>query len=311
MRPALLPLCGILVLSIVSGARAGEVRVNVGSGTFFAPATVTVNPRDWVTWVWLGTNHSVTSGNVNDCTANGLFNSGVISTNAAFSWRAPAISNPGIDYFCTPHCSIGMVGMIVVSSGGTSVADFRITEVQTNVSGGIDLIEIQNLGSAAGDLGRYRIVANNDTATVPANGWVVQPNARVTIRAGATGAQGPPSNMLLPTLLSLTDTGDLALLAPNTVNGNINDSSQMIDYVQWGAGGQPRAGGAVTAGLWGAIGDFVPTVGAGHSMEFCGNAADHGVSFWRDATTPTFGAMNGCTTPALPITWGKVKVLYR
>lgn len=313
-------LLGLLAL-LHSSAQAGQVRVDVGGAggaMIFTPSTVTLNPGDHVVFVWKGASHSVTSGDSVLCEADNLyFDSGTVATNTqrgtTFTWKSPNSAIPNLSYICTPHCPT-MKGRLRVLDGNP-VADFRITEVQTNLALGHDLIEITNFGNASGDLGRYRIVATGDTAMVPTNDWVVPAGGRVVLNVNQSGAQGPPSNMFLPTLTptatGLADnSGFVALYAPNTVVNSLVDASQIVDFVQYGAAGSSSEGTAVSAGLWTA-GTFIPTVAAARSMEFCGAAASHGVTFWSEVAVPNFGSAGNCTTPSRPMAWGRLKMLYR
>lgn len=77
----------------------------------FVPATVTIQAGDTVNWVWQANGHSTTSGT--NCTSNGLWDSGIQNAPFEFSFT---FDNPGTyPYFCIPHCTIGMVGTVVVS----------------------------------------------------------------------------------------------------------------------------------------------------------------------------------------------------
>jgi plastocyanin len=305
-----------LGISVATAAHAGQVRVTVGTTTanVITPSSVDLNPGDQVVFVWGGGMHSVTSGDHIDCVYDGLyFDTGVRSAvvsgrQTAFTWKSPNTTIPTLNYFCLPHCDV-MFGALHIQSGA-SVANFRITEVRTNVGGGLDLIEITNFGSASGNLGRYRIVASSDTATVPANDWVVPAGGRVVVHANQNSAQVIPGDLYLPSLTGLDDNGFVALYAPNTLGPDVADATQMIDFVQTGAAGSAREGTAVTAGLWTA-GTFAPVVASGHSLEFCGTATDHGATFWSEVSVPNFGTNGNCATPATPYTWGRLKVIYR
>lgn len=305
----------LLVLSTSSEVRAGQVRITVGgpSGEFiFTPNDVSLNRGDHVVWVWESGTHSVTSGDHNACAYDGLyFNSGnraTLAAGTAFSWKSTA-ANPALEYFCLPHCG-EMFAFLRISQSGIPVANFRITEVQTNAAGNLDLIEITNLGDAPGDLGRYRFWTPTDSATVPLDNFEVPAGGRVVVHTGTGGVQAPPGHLYLPGLAGLNDTGNLGLYVPNTVVGSPNNADQLVDFVQWGEGGQSRESVAAAAGLWTA-GTFLPAPAAGHSFEFCGSATDRGASFWAEAPTPTIGTANNCTTPALPVTWGTLKIIYR
>ena len=96
------------------GDTSSAVTVQVGQGgTVFVPATVTIKPGQTVNWVWAGSGHSVTSGNSETCTADGMFDSKVLATGATFSQTFPTAGT--FNYFCTPHCSFGMKGSVIVA----------------------------------------------------------------------------------------------------------------------------------------------------------------------------------------------------
>jgi plastocyanin len=283
-------------------AAAGQVRVDV-LANFFTPSSVTLNVGDEVTWVWLGGHHSVTSGVGCDAPI-GLFDSGSIST-GAFSWRA---DRPGVvPYYCVPHCSY-MLGGLTVLASGAPVADFRITEVQFTAAI-LDRIEITNLGDAPGDVGRYRLTYSPAGAVellfnqipLPAGGSVV-------VHLNATGEKDA-QNVYLPAAPSLPPTGSVALFAPNTVNSDLSDPHQMVDYVEWGSPGQDYESTAVAGALWRA-GEAVGPVGAGHSIELCDWAA-RGASSWAEIAQPTFGSPGRCTTSLESQGWGELKLRYK
>lgn len=303
-------LVGILALLVSPPVHAGQVRVNV-SNSDFTPSTITLNRGDHVVWVWSNGSHSATSGTV--CgSPTGQFDSGSLTFNAtlgtAFNWKT-SITTTGLGYYCTPHCVTGMTGTIVVTASGTPVADFRITEVQFNTPSGQHLIEVTNFGAAAGDLGRYRFFSGSDSAIVPLQSFVVPSNGRVIVHVNASGAQSAPTDLYLPTLADLSTTGSASLYVPTTGNPN-TDTRQIIDFVQWGAAGQPNEGTANTATLW-TSGQFLGAVAPGHSLEFCGTASDRGASHWAEVSTPNVGTNGNCATPGIPMTWGRLKIIYR
>lgn len=317
-------LSAVLLMAFALPSHAGQVRIDVGAGgnNVFSPSIVALNTGDHVVWVWRSGFHSVTSGDSIDvCSSgvgDGLFDSNVTGFNAArgttFSWWSG--TNTGTEPFvCMPHCPL-MSGRLNFRPN-VAVADFRITEVQTNIAGNLDLIEITNLGGAAGDLGRYRIVSGPsvgsapDTSTVPTDTWPVPVGGRVVVHLNQSAAQSPPNLMYVSNHPGLVDAGGyLALYVPNTINTGVADETQMIDFMQWGAAGSAREGTAVSAGLWTA-GTFIGTVALGHSMEFCGMVADHGANFWSGVSVPNFGTAGGCTTAGTPLSWGRLKIIYR
>ena len=285
-------------------ARAGQVRVNVSSN-FFSPPAVTVKPGDHVVWVWTGGSHTVTSGTPG--APNFIFDSGgapIGLANARFSWKATT----GTAYYCVPH-GAAMTASITVTAAAPAVSNFRISEVYFNDPAGQDFVEIQNMGGAEGNLGQYRLSVRSGTpltlalanVMVPAGGRVV-----VWVNRAGTNSQ---TEFFFGAEPELPRTGSAALYAPSTVNANLADVNQIIDFVEWGAPGQLNAGTAVTAALWNDL-DFVAPPAESHSIEFCGTEAQRGAAFWRQVQAATPGGAD-CLTPTLSATWGRIKTLYR
>jgi plastocyanin len=297
----------LLAACVAGAAHAGQVRVNVSSNSF-SPPNITINAGDHVVWVWESGIHSVTSGDDGSVGGSGLFNSGTLNTNTSpvFSWRSGAPAT--VPYYCFPHFSLGMVGNITVAASGAPVADFRISEVQFNVAGGQDLIEIANIGAATGSLGRYRIsVANGVAVSLPDNITVAASGGRVVIHVNAMGTN-TATDFFVPALPDLPVNGSATLYVPNTVAPALTNTNTIIDFVQWGAGGQPNEATAVSAGYW-TLGQAITGVAAGHSIELC--SSSHGLGSWAEVATPTFGSNGNCATPAGNTTWGRIKTLYR
>jgi len=95
--------------------------VHVGpSETFtFSPSSLTINVGDTVQWVWDSDVHTVTSGA--ECTADGMFCSpndtncaSGTTSNAGATYEHTFTTAGTFSYFCTPHCTLGMVGSITV-----------------------------------------------------------------------------------------------------------------------------------------------------------------------------------------------------
>ncbi len=87
-------------------------------GTTFVPSSITIHTGDTVFW----TNndigfHTVTSGN--PCTANGMFNSGVLDPDAQFSFTFNSTGT--FNYYCLFHCIAGMTGDVTVEQAPTPV----------------------------------------------------------------------------------------------------------------------------------------------------------------------------------------------
>lgn len=306
-------------------ASAKQVRINI-SNFDFTPRYASLNLGDHAVWVWDNTAHTVTQGDTADVPVTptpgtALFNSGDAaisgsssSTSATYTWK---VTQTGlIQYYCIPHWPSMIGGLDVVASGSNAGSDFRITEVQYNVAGSFDLIEITNLG-ASGDLGMYRLkvsgvgvatgnlLRNGSGKTLP-----VAAGAKFVIHLNASGVNDA-NNLYLSGIPGLPDAaGSVALYAPNAVNTSLALSSMVIDYVAWGSGSQENETAAVGASMWSA-GANVPVVAAGHSIEFCGQTGQYGAARWYENPSPNFGGADNCLTPVTPTTWGRIKVLYK
>ena len=282
-------------------AQAAQKRVTVSptsNQNRFLPTGASVHIGDHVTWVWASGTHTVTSGSSG--TPNGIFDSGLLEGGAGFTWKVDRTGN--IPYYCTPHWSVPMTGSVLSYAPEVVLtnANFRITEIATDVAGGADLIEIANLGTASGNLGRYRIAVPGDVEGLPPVDVVVPVDGRIVIHANASGVN-TATDIYVPLLAPLPDAaGSVALYAPNTINTSLADATQIIDYVAYGAAGGANEATAVTAGVWPA-GEFVPGVTASNrSLEFCGEAADRGAAHWEEVDPPNFGGEGTCSQVSAP-----------
>jgi plastocyanin len=95
----------------------------------FQPAELKVNPGDTVVWQnETQTTHTTTSGTT--CKADGNWDSGSITAGQQYT---TVITAQGVyDYFCTPHCSMGMTGRII--AGQAESAPPREQEKDASVS---------------------------------------------------------------------------------------------------------------------------------------------------------------------------------
>ena len=315
-------------LALATPALAGQFRINVGGGSStFAPANYPANPGDYVVWVWLASGHTVTSGDPFSATANGdgKFRSGTGTSTAgtSYSWK---VQGSGIvTFYCYPHAP-GMRGEIDIQSAPSPIADFRITEVEFAAGGGADRVQIANLGTDAGFLGKYRFSYQAGASITPTPDPItIGAGQRITLHLNAAGTNNS-TNVYIPGSPELTTAGSFALYVPNSTtaaNGSLQpasltDSGQMLDYVEWSASGQaaqPNQATAVNAGYWSTGEVFettstLPNNGTGYSIVFCGSRTDHGSGFWR-LSHPNFGGSPSCTTPTRSPTWGRIKNLYR
>ncbi len=308
-------------------ARAGQVRVSVGgAGNTFSPSSVNVNAGDHVVFIWAGGMHSVVSGNpaAATTTGDGKFRnttSAIGTSGSQFFWKV--VGSGVVSYYCFPHAP-DMAGTLVIQPGTANVADFRITEVEFGAAGGLDRVQVTNLGTDTGFLGRYRLSSVSGTSTNLTNDPVtLTSGSRLTFHLNASGTNNS-TNIYLPAHPELGTAGSFALYVPNnsstgsTAPASLTDPNQIVDYVEWGATGQaaqPNRSTAESAGLW-PSGDVVetdatlPAGGTGYSISFCGTRTDRGSAFWN-ISVPNFGASPICATPTRSATWGRIKNLYR
>ena len=77
----------------------------------FSPESLTISEGDTVIWINKGSStHTSTSGT--DCEPDEIWNSGNLPPEESFSFVFT--SRGTFDYFCIPHCEMGMTGSITV-----------------------------------------------------------------------------------------------------------------------------------------------------------------------------------------------------
>ncbi len=155
-------------------------------------------------------------------------------------------------------------------------AQVKINEVLYSTAD--DQIELKNFGSTAVDVSSWWLCS------------VFVYNQISTLNVISGSLNIPPGGILALSGKSLNNTAaDLALYNSSV----FTSTTAMQDYVEWGRGGQGRESVAVSKGIWTA-GDFVPTVAAGHSIEYDGDG--NSSSDWFDQPNPTIGSENGILT---------------
>jgi plastocyanin len=106
---ALVPACSSEDSTPATTATAAAT-VTVKSNQF-DPPTVTVKVGDTVRFTWGGGTHNVVSGT--NCTSDGKFTSGAVQSSGSYDQKFTEAGT--FEYFCTPHCSMGMTGKVVVT----------------------------------------------------------------------------------------------------------------------------------------------------------------------------------------------------
>ena len=114
MRLRLLPLAALVAASLSFSTATAQTTHTVDQvGLTFVPDTLTIAPGDTVEWVWTGGPHTVTSGA--GCIPDGLFDLPLDSLSPLASFTFNSVGD--FDYYCIPHCSVGMTGVITVEAG--------------------------------------------------------------------------------------------------------------------------------------------------------------------------------------------------
>ncbi|MDY7110257.1 MAG: plastocyanin/azurin family copper-binding protein [Planctomycetota bacterium] len=118
MTVGIFALIGMCLVSAPANAVVHEVEQ---VGLEFVPAELTVAPGDTVRWTWTSGLHTVTSGS--NCTFDGIhFDAPLNSGHPTAEYVIPGDFSGTIDYFCEPHCTLGMAGVITVEA--SCPADF-------------------------------------------------------------------------------------------------------------------------------------------------------------------------------------------
>jgi len=187
------------------------------------------------------------------------------------------------------------------SAEAAKVSQVYISEVLYNpvgVDGGNQIIELVNRGASAQTLNPWSICIQFLYKNFPV-GASIPAGGRYIIHLNANGSNTATDWYTGTGYVNIDVTGDGISLYHTTTG--FTTSGNMEDYVQFGAGGQPRENVAVAAGFWTA-GTFVPLGAEGQSVQFvpAGSppATRHPISDYCNAT-PTIGAANSCGPPPM------------
>lgn len=142
-------------------------------------------------------------------------------------------------------------------------ANVRIIEVDPST----ERVKFKNFGDASLDISSYRLCAKFDYAgsmplmnmTLLSGNLNLAPNAEVEITSAV--------------LLDDNDSDFCLYLG----SGSFGSASAMVDFVQWGDGGNGRENVAVSKGIWTA-GTFLDDTDA--PFQYNGNGTENGVAFW-------------------------------
>lgn len=162
---------------------------------------------------------------------------------------------------------------LIIDAGIVSQADAQV--VLTEVDYHNDFIEITNIGASTVNISDWQLCSLFNYRKISA----------LTVVKGSMNLE--PGGVIVLSGFALNDVaGDLGLYS----SGNFTSALAMESFVQWGSSGNGREAVAVIKGIW-KLGDFVPTVAKGHSVEYDGV----GISAvaWFDQANPNFGTFVG------------------
>jgi PKD repeat protein len=208
---------------VVSVGQSGTNFVDQASGT----NTTTIHVGDTVQWNWAGSPHSTTSGTCQsgggpyggDCTADGVWDSGVNSTPHTYS---RTFSQAGsFPYFCRVHL-VMMQAMVVVQqpAGNPPVASFRPSPTGPIVGTTVHFVDTSTgtPTSWAWDFGDPSS-GGDDTSTLKNPSHTFQTAGSYTVTLSATNASGTASSTTTVTVSAggattcTVDAGTLCLSA--------------------------------------------------------------------------------------------------
>jgi len=174
----------------------------------------------------------------------------------------------------------------------------RLNEISP---GPLGWIELKNGGEVAEDLeGKYLFSGVSAYAFPP--GTVLLQGEVLLVHIGQSGTDEPGELFTGPQFLPLKTTDSLAFFAGSASS----DATLILDFLQWGAAGQPFESIAAQAKLWTAGAKFDATdIAAGGAVAALSEG--EGLARWKLDNTPTPGAEND-TPPWTPVIINEVLI---
>ena len=131
----------------------------------------------------------------------------------------------------------------------------------------VDFVTIVNNTSVTVDLSSYRLCSSFSYSAI-SNLFVISGDATSV----------PPDEAIIVQWTMDDNASDVALYLPT---GSFSDPNAMVDFMQYGSGGNGRESEAADAGYW-VAGTFVQN---SFTMVFIGECFDFGVEFWFTVTS--------------------------
>ncbi|GEM_PF-3558602 len=190
------------------------------------------------------------------------------------------------------HRLIPLIFLVVAGLSPNSLSGtqpFRINEVLPAPVVGASIIEVINISAAPADVSGFNLCWQFSYLGLPSA--VLPAGGLLRVHLGASGTN-TATDVFVP--LGLPPLGTLAegvsLYRPGSGFTFFSNPANIVDFVQYGAGNQPRADVAQAAGIWPSTSAFVPAPGTGVTVAWDGDGEGAG-DWFRDAS-PTLGAAN-------------------
>jgi hypothetical protein len=150
---------------------------------------------------------------------------------------------------------------LVLTMSINAIGQIRIVEVNPAT----ETVKIHNYGTTTVDISSYRFCSLIVYRTL---------NTQTTVQSGSLNLAPNADVVVTVNDAYLNDTAaDLGLYLPT---GSFASAAVMVDFTQWGSGGNGRESVAVTKGIWTA-GTFINVP---PPYEYTGNGGQNGFQFW-------------------------------
>ncbi|PCH66765.1 MAG: hypothetical protein COC01_07325 [Bacteroidetes bacterium] len=143
------------------------------------------------------------------------------------------------------------------------------------VNPGTDEIAIKNFGGSSFDISTYKFCSKF--------AYTGNLSTSVTVLSGSLNI-GAGDTVVVNGFAINNTAADLGLYS----SSSFASTSAMVDFTQWGSGGNGRESVAVSKGIW-STGDFVSGTAP---YSYTGNGSDNGVTFWKSFTIPPCNTFN-------------------
>lgn len=153
-------------------------------------------------------------------------------------------------------------------------------------------VTIKNFGGEPEDISAYRLCSEFSCTADLSSLTIVNGDLTLSTGEEVTLAWTTGSGFSI-------DGADMSLFLPA---GSMTDPSVMVDFTQWGSGGNGYESVAVAKGIWGA-GDFIPE---GLDYTYTGSGFQDGVTYWQETEfcpAPSFGVASDLTTTGGNLSW--------